>query len=287
MRNQFFCGDVIEVLKTFKDESIQMVVTSPPYWGQRDYEVDGQIGQESTPEEYIEKLVKVFREIKRVLRNDGIIWINLGDVYSSQGEPECEQTVHSEETYINRGAHGGKSRKPSGNLKPKDLVGLPFMLAFALRDDGWYWRQTLIWAKGCSGNYMGGSVMPESVKDRCTTSHEYILLFSKSQKYFYDSEAIKEPNVDPDRTNYTPGKETYKDGNVHDGSDRTRRNDGFQKYAEGAIPSGRNRRSVWVINPRPFRGAHFATFCSELILPCIKAGTSEYGCCAKCGMHLR
>jgi DNA modification methylase len=334
MRNQFFCGDVIEILKTFPDESVQMVVTSPPFYGLRDYgtgkweggdpncthkhylgehgdasvkqktsqgtqqynykgvcgicgakRTDNQIGLEKTPEEYIEKLVKVFREIKRVLRSDGVVWINIGDSYAREGGKTQGKSRHwdGRKKDPTSDAIHARSLASEMGLKPKDLIGIPYMLAFALRQDGWYWRDNIIWAKSCSGNYMGGSVMPESVTDRTTKSFEHIFMFSKSQKYFYDSEAIKEPNVDPDRTNYTPGKETYKTGNVHDDSGRERRNDGFQKYAEGAIPSGRNRRSVWVINPRPFREAHFATYNPELIIPCIKAGTSEHGCCGKCG----
>jgi len=317
MRNQFLCGNVLDVLKTFKDESVQMVVTSPPYFGLRDYStgiweggdkncnhnevdlgkknevcvycsakrVDYQIGLEKTPELYIEKLVKVFREVKSVLRSDGVVYIVIADSYARTGGKTQGKSRHWD----------GRKKDPTSDavharplaseigLKPKDLIGIPYMLAFALRQDGWYWRDNVVWAKGCSGNYMGGSCMPESVVDRTTKSFEHVFMFSKSSKYFYDSEAIKEPNVDPDRTNYTPGKEAYFKGNVHDDSGRERRNDGFEKYAKGAIPSGRNRRSVWVVNPKGFSEAHFAVFPEELIIPCIKAGTSEKGCCEKCG----
>jgi site-specific DNA-methyltransferase (adenine-specific) len=240
-------GDCIESMKKMPDGSINTCITSPPYFGLRDYGHDGQIGLEPTPDEFVAALVAVFREVKRVLRDDGTVWLNLGDSYA----------------------------------KNKQLIGVPWKVAFALQSDGWILRQEIIWAKGISGEgskNWAGACMPEPVKNRCVKSHEHIFLLSKSNKYFFDYKAIKEPNRDPTRTNYSPGKRAYAEGNTEQiPGDRTRRNDGFEKYANGEIPVGRNRRSVWAVSTRPYSGAHFATFPPNLIEPCVLAGCPEGG----------
>lgn len=269
---RLYCGDSLAVLKTLPDKMVQTCVTSPPYYGLRDYGVEGQVGLEKTPEEYIAHLVEVFREVHRVLRDDGTLWVNMGDSYASRGGPEPAQTKWQVDG-ASATQNGGRTRT-SGSLKHKDLIGIPWMLAFALRADGWYLRSDIIWHKP--------NAMPESVRDRPTKVHEYIFLLTKSAKYYYDAEAVKEENADPTRTNYKPGKEAYSEGNVHDSSGRKRRNDGFQAYAEGKICHGRNRRTVWTVMTKPYAGAHFATFPPDLVEPCVLAGTSERGVCPVC-----
>jgi DNA modification methylase len=218
-------------------------------------------------------MVQVFHEVKRVLRKDGTCWVNMGDCYSGSGRG-------ADAKYANQSLSEDSERiKPDWDicgLKPKDLVGQPWRLAFALQADGWYLRSDIIWAKP--------NPMPESVTDRPTKAHEYIFLLSKSPRYFYDQEAVREKNVNPDRTNYAPGKEAYSVGNIHGPNDsRASRNDGFKAYAEGKTCNGRNSRTVWEIATQPYPEAHFATFPEELPRRCIKAGTSEKGCCPKCG----
>ena len=259
-------ADVLTGLASLPDGSVQCCVTSPPYWGLRDYGNDGQLGLEATPEEYVANMVAVFREVRRVLRDDGTLWLNLGDSYAGSGGAG-NQFGQLEKEGFNTYKQAGRPKEIG--LKPKDLVGIPWRVAFALQADGWYLRSDIIWAKP--------NPMPESVTDRPTKAHEYIFLLSKSAKYFYDGEAVAEPNADPTRTNYTPGKEAYSVGNVHDGSGRTRRNDGFQAYAEGKVPTGRNRRTVWTIATKPYPEAHFAVFPPELPEICIKAGCPEAG----------
>jgi site-specific DNA-methyltransferase (adenine-specific) len=262
-------GDVRERLKELPDQSVNCCVTSPPYWGLRDYGNDGQIGLEHQPGAFIAELVQVFGEVKRVLRDDGTLWVNMGDSYASTKEGNTNGTAGKVKQKAGVNDNTRKRTIPDG-LKAKDLVGIPWMLAFALRADGWYLRQDIIWHKP--------NPMPESVTDRCTKSHEYIFLLSKSRQYYFDNKAMREPNADPKRTNYKPGKRAYAEGNTEQipGS-RTRRNDGFQAYADGKIPVGRNKRSVWTVTTRPFRGAHFATFPPALIEPCILAGCPEGG----------
>jgi len=250
---QLYQGDALETLKQMEDESINCCVTSPPYWGLRDYGVEGQLGLESTPEEYVENMVKVFREVKRVLRDDGTLWLNLGDSYAGSGRgPTGRNGIGNQEK--RQGFHSPKVVIPTG-LKPKDLIGIPWMVAFALRADGWYLRSDIIWSKP--------NPMPESVIDRPTKAHEYIFLLSKSKKYFYDADAIAEPV-----TNSTINRLSQ---NIEEqaGSDR--------------IPPKRNKRTVWNINTKPFSESHFAVFPPEIPEICIKAGTSEKGCCPKCG----
>jgi len=253
--NKILLGDCLEQLKLIPDKSINCCVTSPPYWGLRDYEVDGQLGLEDTPEEYVEKIVAVFREVKRVLRDDGTIWLVLGDTYAGSGKGQWEHDKGQKESYVaTKDSPQCKIPKIPEGMKHKDLVGIPWMVAFALRADGWYLRQDIIWSKP--------SCMPESVKDRCTGSHEYIFLLSKSRNYYFDADAIKEISISYDKNirdrdttklNNTPGR-TPMQGLT--------RND--YEY--------RNKRSVWNIAPSHIKDAHFATFPEKLIEPCILAG---------------
>jgi DNA modification methylase len=248
------------MLPNLPDGSAHCVVTSPPYWGLRDYGVGGQIGLEATPGEYVEVMVAVFREVRRVLRDDGTVWVNLGDSYTSGGRdtyglfcrPETKQASHMAIKQAPR------SPQPKG-LKPKDMIGIPWRVAFALQADGWYLRQDIIWSKP--------NPMPESVRDRCTKAHEYIFLLSKSERYFYDADAIAQP---------TNGRELF--GNSRSKGDCEQRKDNGRRVME---PNwSRNKRSVWEVATAPFSEAHFATFPPALIEPCILAG------CPKDGMVL-
>ncbi len=231
-------GDVREALRRLPDNSVHSVVTSPPYWGLRDYGVEGQLGLEPTPEEYVQNMVEVFREVRRVLRDDGTLWLNLGDSYAGSGKGAWDNpSSRVKEVYIPKSTDYKHIPKVPSNLKPKDLIGVPWRVAFALQADGWYLRSDIIWEKP--------NAMPESVRDRPTKSHEYIFLLSKSKKYFYDNEAIKEPAVTGDGIT-------------------------------------RNKRTVWSVATKPYAGAHFAVFPPDLIEPCILAGVPEK-CCDKCG----
>lgn len=254
----------MERLRQLPDQSVQCCVTSPPYWGLRDYGVNGQLGLEKTPEEYVNKLVDGFREVRRVLRDDGTLWLNLGDSYSGSGKGPAGNlgAVHDERNLwkVNGGSNSGNI--PEG-LKPKDLVGIPWRVAFALQADGWYLRSDIIWAKP--------NPMPESVTDRPTKSHEYIFLLSKSARYFYDAEAIKEPLAYPEETRRPVGS---KGAWQLDGREQ-RENGGGSSY-EG-YPTLRNKRSVWTVTTQPYSEAHFATFPPDLIKPCIMAGSSVAG----------
>lgn len=271
MSVQILHGDCRETLKTLPDASVNCCVTSPPYFGLRDYGHEGQIGLEESPDAFVQQMVAVFREVRRVLRDDGTLWLNLGDSYARSAENEESKLaslhtmgVGQKKAHEAGAMRKGKNRPPEG-LKQKDLIGIPWRVAFALQADGWYLRQDIIWHKP--------NPMPESVTDRCTKAHEYIFLLSKSARYFYDAEAIREDNVNPDRKNYTPGKRAYAEGNTEQCvGDRTRRNDGFEKYAKGEMCVGRNKRSVWTVTTKPYAGAHFATFPADLIRPCILAG---------------
>ena len=254
--NKIIQGDVIETLRSLPDGIVHTCVTSPPYWGLRDYGVPGQIGLEPTPEEYVEKMVKVFREVRRVLRDDGTLWLNLGDSYTSGGRA----------TRAPDRKNGGREmdvRPPTPfGLKPKDLVGIPWRVAFALQADGWYLRRDIIWHKP--------NAMPESVKDRPTTAHEYIFLMSKRPKYYYDADAIKEDAVYQEKRNGRVG--AYQNRAI------------FHK-GDGTTPTGvatrdlskRNKRTVWSVSTKPFKGAHFAVFPPDLIEPCILAGSPPGG----------
>lgn len=229
--------------------------------GLRDYGVDGQIGLEQTPEEYIAKLVDVFREVRRVLKDDGTLWVNIGDSYAHSMRQSGAVHAGAKQNSNAGSIRDGFKRCPDG-LKEKDLIGIPWMLAFALRADGWYLRQDIIWAKP--------NPMPESVADRCTKSHEYIFMLSKSSRYFYDADAIKEPAVSTDLKKFT-------DGGLDKQRGHSRRHAGFngryaERLAQDGVPESRNRRSVWTIPTRPYAEAHFATYPPDLIRPCILAG---------------
>ena len=273
-------GDCIEGMKTLPDGSVHTCVTSPPYWGLRDYGHYDQIGAEKTPEEFVENMVDVFREVRRVLRDDGTVWLNLGDSYASNGcyinawlEKEHNKDkrhlhTNNHERYEDRKAFRGGSY----NIKGKDLIGIPWRVAFALQADGWYLRQDIIWHKP--------NPMPESVIDRCTKAHEYIFLLSKSQKYYYDHLAIRE-----DGPTYVRKASGYKGEDYVKGhTSRTGGKNHKSGFADkDKVTVGRNKRSVWTVTTKPFRGAHFATFPKDLIEPCVLAGTSAHGCCSVCG----
>lgn len=306
-------GDVRDSLKLITDGTVHCVVTSPPYWGLRDYgtgkwdggdptcshkrdskhsertstgqknlegaigdgiyktvchrcgakRVDSQLGLEPTFDEYVADMVAVFREVKRVLRDDGTLWLNLGDSYAGSNGNGWKQTLAS----TNASNAGGENEdfrarigRDDGYLKPKDLVGIPWRVALALQEDGWFLRQDIIWHKP--------NPMPESVTDRCTKAHEYIFLLSKKAHYFFDSEAIKEPAK-------------YVGDNRGARSDARRGTE--MNSISGSTGAFKNKRSVWTVNTKPYREAHFAVFPTELVEPCVMAGTSEKGCCASCG----
>jgi DNA modification methylase len=253
-------GDCIEVLRTIPDESVQCCVTSPPYWGLRDYGHNAQIGLEATPEAYVGRMVEVFREVRRVLRDDGTLWLNLGDSYANPGGGKMAWSTPTEQAKKRVECADVPSRDVS-SLKPKDLCGIPWRVAFALQADGWYLRQDIIWHKP--------NPMPESVTDRCTKAHEYVFLMAKSQRYYYDAEAIDEPLAG---VPHAPGnKATKEDGHL--------RND-FGTEAVNRLwgESGRrNRRSVWTVCTKPYSGAHFAVMPPDLVKPCILAGCPEGG----------
>tara|TARA_R100000655_G_scaffold34712_1_gene67509 strand:+ start:3049 stop:4011 length:963 start_codon:yes stop_codon:yes gene_type:complete len=254
-------GDCIESLKKLEDQSINTCITSPPYWGLRNYNDESkQLGMEDTPEEFVENLVNVFREVKRVLRDDGTVWLNLGDSYNTTqaGNKTWGDGVGANKHYVDGSIP--KKRNLIQGLKKKDLVGIPWRVAFALQQDGWYLRQDIIWHKP--------NPMPESVKDRCTKAHEYIFLLSKNVKYYFDNEAIKEDAKYPQGPN---SPQSIKKGKGEFGMD-TR--GGLSKI--GALAK-KNKRSVWTITTKPFKGAHFATFPKDLIEPCVLAGCLEGG----------
>ena len=303
MTVELLLGDCLETLKTLPDCSVQTCVTSPPYWGLRDYNIEGQMGVEATPQEYVDNLVMVFQEVKRILRDDGTLWLNLGDSYAgSGGAGEWSRRKAGKQDYagprgnnVNRvvkskriergsGRWGGGNLPAIGDIKPKDLVGIPWLVAFALRADGWWLRSDIIWAKP--------NPMPESVTDRPTKSHEYIFLLTKSARYYYDAEAIAEPVTQSsiDRINQpnlenqigstrVPGKTN---GNMKAVLSKNLMADGQQPNSfhiarangeKDIIYPARNKRSVWTVTTKPYREAHFATFPPDLIEPCILAGS--------------
>lgn len=246
MKATILVGDVLNRIKEIPDQTVQTCITSPPYWGLRDYGHDGQLGLEPTPEAYVESMVEVFREVRRVLRDDGTLWLNLGDSYCGyKGEnyltDKSASKLQSKTTVPS--SHMIGTPQTSG-LKTKDLVGIPWRVAFALQQDGWWLRQDIIWHKP--------NPMPESVADRCTKAHEYIFLLTKSSKYFYDRLAVEEEATSVGST------------------------------ADEGTEGKRNKRSVWSVPTRPFKGAHFAVMPEALVEPCLFAGSPEYGCCARC-----
>lgn len=251
-------GDCRHVLGSLPEQSVQCCVTSPPYFGLRDYGMADQIGLEQTPDAYVAEMVAVFREVKRVLRDDGTLWLNLGDSYNSgtQSNHGKGGTMSRDGLAPEDGWAGHRPLVPG--LKPKDLIGIPWRVAFALQADGWYLRQDIIWAKP--------NPMPESTKDRCTKAHEYVFLLSKSARYFYDAKAVAET-----ATNRPPGSKAI-DKHIAvaltDPKARTKAN----LHKIKAVDE-RNRRSVWSIATRPYSGAHFATMPPELAATCIKAGS--------------
>lgn len=256
------CGDALEQLRTLEAESVHTCVTSPPYYNLRDYGAAGQIGMEETPEEYITKLVDVFREVRRVLRQDGTLWVNIGDSYATRSGPQPPANT--------RNAHGHTAKQPPSGYKYKDLIGIPWLLAFALRADGWYLRQDLIWHKT--------NAMPESVRDRCTKAHEYIFLLSKSAHYYFDATAISEPITGASTKRYLQNKEQQRPrfGGGKYGPDKSE--ESRTKSGKIYVPTPRrNKRDVWAISTGGFKGAHFAVFPEKLVEPCILAGCPEGG----------
>jgi DNA modification methylase len=276
--NTIYEGDCIETMKQWDAGCVQTCITSPPYYGLRDYGHEGQIGLEETPEAFVAKMVEVFREVKRVLRDDGTLWLNLGDSYSSHKDCKSvgqtlakgtsRETAHEMEIGKSR-VRDSRMLKSQG-LKNKDLIGIPWMVAFALRADGWYLRQDIIWHKP--------NPMPESVTDRCTKAHEYIFLFSKSQKYHFDNEAVKEPMSVVSKDRMKRGvSEIHKNVNGAPGQTVHSMNSPRKHGEITETPDNRNKRSVWTVTTKPYSGAHFATFPPDLIEPCILAGAPEGG----------
>ena len=269
---QVIFDDALAALKKLPEGIADMCVTSPPYYNLRDYGMQGQIGTERTPEEYIRRLVAVFHEAKRVLKDDGTLWIVIADSYAGSGKGRNKGgetvTLNNKTQLGNVGSFSGTLTKTvSENCKAKDLIGIPWMLAFALRDDGWYLRSDIIWDKS-------GNVFPESVKDRCTKSHEYIFMLAKSKKYYFDSEAIKEPVAESSlkRSQYGwHGKGVNGNGNYAGLPQMDKTGTRF------ANPSGRNKRDVWHINTHSYAKGHYASYPPELIRPCIKAGSKKGG----------
>ena len=239
-------GDVRTAMQLIPDQSVQTCITSPPYWGLRDYGKGDQIGLEETPEQYVDQMVQVFREVWRALKDDGTLWLNIGDSYAGN----MSRASNNGRAGFGSEREGVFSRMPDG-LKPKDLIGIPWRLAFALQADGWYLRQDIIWAKP--------NPMPESVTDRCTKSHEYVFLLSKSRQYFYDHEAIKEPAI-------------------YAGDDRGARTDSRRNTKmnsmSGVTGETKNKRDVWTVATKPYKGAHFAVMPEALVEPCILAGSA-------------
>ncbi|QBQ11121.1 MULTISPECIES: site-specific DNA-methyltransferase [unclassified Pseudomonas] len=307
-QHRVLIGDCIESMRTLPDKSVQMCVTSPPYYGLRDYGVEGQIGLEETPAEFIGRLVEVFREVRRVLRDDGTAWVNMGDSYAGSrcgGNSQSTTGVGRDESVTAAKARRTAASRRRDNesvprsdyavpgFKPKDMMGMPWRLAFALQDDGWYLRQDIIWHKP--------NPMPESVRDRCTKAHEYIFLLSKSAKYYYDQAPILEP-CSPNTHNRLSqdvlsqiGSERANGGAKSNGNMKAvaRKSNGVgwghgtdsEERARGRIkdndsmnpalavmPTERNKRSVWTVPTHSFKGAHFATFPPDLIRPCVLAG---------------
>lgn len=286
-------GDAAAILKDFPDECFHCCVTSPPYFGLRDYGNPGQIGMERTPDEYIAKLVRVFREVRRILRGDGTLWLNIGDSYNTpngrrSGAIRADTQGTIQHTNSGSITIGKSTTDLVDGIARKELIGIPWMLAFALRSDGWYLRQDIIWHKP--------NPMPESVRDRCTKAHEYLFLLSKNERYYFDIQAMQEPCVkgyarstfhNGKTAQHQPGASTkprragnksHKYVNAYQSSDTEehRTKAGLMDVANKEWET-RNRRSVWTIATQPFRGAHFATFPEKLVEPCVLAGSPATG----------
>jgi DNA modification methylase len=297
MLNTIIQGDALDILRTMPDESVHCCVTSPPYWGLRDYGVPGQLGLEKTPEEYTAKMVEIFAEVRRVLRKDGTLWLNLGDSYAS--DPHKGDGKYSDPKYHGKGGH----RCRTNSLKPKDLVGIPWRIAFALQAAGWWLRQDIVWSKD--------NPMPESVRDRCCKSHEYVFLLSKSERYYFDMDAVLEPceSTPSDLRKMVEsqerigGKHKVLDDPLSKASSTTnigrkrsvggkRSGNIERKYGEDVGRNGshmgrsvpweglvRTPRSVWKINTEPCREAHFAVMPMRLVERCILAACPPAGIC--------
>ena len=268
--NKIIFGDCRETMRRLSSEGVkaQTCVTSPPYFGLRDYGHEGQLGLEQTPEQYIAAMVEVFRCVRDVLADDGTLWLNIGDSYAGSGKGRNADGSHQEggKQGTNKGTIVGSLIKTEApNCKPKDLIGIPWMLAFALRADGWYLRQDIIWSKP--------NTMPESVRDRCTKAHEYIFLLSKSQKYFFDSDAMKEPAVSTDKRPSALKRSRAFGYNTKDKAIKGYADNPSEVSRSDVASETRNRRSVWTVATKPYKGAHFATFPPALIEPCILAGS--------------
>tara|TARA_A100001515_G_scaffold98217_1_gene79128 strand:- start:8277 stop:9458 length:1182 start_codon:yes stop_codon:yes gene_type:complete len=279
MKIDIYAGDCLDSLKQLEDQSINTCITSPPYFALRDYGVEGQLGLEETPKEFVDNLVNVFKEVKRVLRDDGTVWLNIGDSYGAQNGKgfntnanvgSTNRSTEMQKKYGDISSHS--TIKERTGLPPKSLLGMPWRVAFAMQDDGWILRQDIIWQKP--------NPMPESVKDRCTKAHEYIFLFSKSPKYYFDNEAIKEESVTVNSKGERGKPNSAKNvGKSVEGIDGFDVRGGFKNM--GAYEK-RNKRSVWTVNTKPFKEAHFATFPPDLIKPCVLAGCPEK-ICVECG----
>ena len=266
MNYEIKVGDSLEVLKTMDDESVHCCVTSPPYWALRNYDHLDQLGQEATPEEYVDKLVAIMGEVHRVLRSDGTLWLNLGDSYVGSGAKGQWKDPK------NKKGRNGQQDKAQNNkvqgLKPKDMVGIPWRVAFALQAEGWWLRSDIIWHKT--------NPMPIPVKDRPTSCHEHIFLLSKSQKYYYDKDAILEPLMNPTRVD-PPGTSGF-GGNKHTGNrDKTLNNAYSGTLYDATKLKGKNKRDVWTVATNGYKGAHFAVYPPKLIEPCILAGCPDGG----------
>ncbi|NNP70431.1 site-specific DNA-methyltransferase [Acinetobacter sp. Ac_5812] len=294
--NQILFGDCRQTMQQLIDEGtkVQMCVTSPPYFGLRDYGVSGQLGLEETVDEYVENMVQVFRLVRELLHDDGTLWLNLGDSYAGSGRGMTRTGLNDGKNPKTKGLILPKQNAAQSNLKPKDLIGIPWRVAFALQADGWYLRQDIIWHKP--------NPMPESITDRCTKAHEYIFLFSKSRKYYFDYQAIKEPvaesslkrlaqNIEAQTgSDRVPNKSNgpMKAVISRSSRDNFKRNDSKRAVVHPNQNMGthraeradseydlltRNKRSVWQVSTKPYKGAHFATFPIDLIEPCILAGS--------------
>lgn len=263
---QVICASVLDGLADIESESVQTCITSPPYWGLRDYGTEGQLGLELTPEEYTQNMVEVFREVRRVLRDDGTLWLNLGDSYAGARAAGGGTMAGFNDRYFGRKTSGDKQREVDGSklarpkvagLKDKDLVGIPWRVAFALQADGWYLRSDIIWHKP--------NPMPESVTDRPTKAHEYLFLLTKSPRYYYDADAIRETGTVPAGTKGAKGS-----------ADRAAQAGVNGRPPEYKVYDGqRNKRTVWTVTTKPFSGAHFAVFPPDLIEPCVLAGSAQ------------
>ena len=270
---ELLCGDCRELLPALPEGSVHCCITSPPYWNLRDYGVEGQLGQEPTPEAYVEALVAVFRAVHRVLRDDGTLWLNLGDCYASRWP--CPRRNRVGAGSLPDGRRAMRPPRLGTGLKDKDLVGIPWRVAFALQQDGWYLRTDIVWEKS--------NCLPDSVKDRPTRSHELVFLLAKQRRYFYDANAILEPLAPDSLRRYQKGLHSaYADAQAYGGkqSHSMAATDCMGAYMNAA---GRNRRTVWRLPTNSFRGAHFAVFPPKLVEPCLLAGTSTHGVCAACG----